>query len=152
MSHNPDEQFGEPSDEAFEVDMSDVPTEEERYRLPPGEYDAVCVDVEHHTSKSSGKKSYKWTWEVHGQDRMLTVYDYTSLAKAAMWRLSQVTTALGVGGAGSVVKFTPRQVIGKRVRMVLKDDEPYQGKVKSRVDTVMPHPKGATPDDADLPF
>lgn len=149
MTHDPDEQFaGIGEDEFFEQDLTGVPSEEDRFRLPPGEYEAVVEDVEHYIGKSSGKKSYKWTFLVSSKDRDLTVYLYTSLDPKAAWRLGQVTSALGVGGTGSVVKFSRRQVVGRRVLVELKDEDPYNGMVKSGISVVKPHPKGPKREEA----
>jgi hypothetical protein len=105
--------------------------------------------VERHRSDKSGNLSWKWTFLVDGK---ITLYLYTSLAPKAAWRRAQVTKALGLGGAGTVVKFKPSDVRGRRVTVHLEDGEPYKGRVKSDITEVMPHPDGWKAKKEEAPF
>jgi hypothetical protein len=121
--------------EAFEVDLSTV--EEASYAIPDGNYKAKCIDVTQEVSKS-GNPMFVWQFElVEGQYAGRQFKSWTAITPAAMWKVAEIVTSLGVGQQGQVVKFKRGDVIGKLCGLTMEQDE-YNGKMTSKVAKVIP--------------
>lgn len=112
-------------------------------RIPPGDYEAVLASVEKGYTKTDGCPKYDWTFFVIDkradgfQPRPLV----TKLAPNTKWTFRLVVSALGLGQPGQKGRFSKEQAVGRRCIIRLVDDE-YNGQISSKIDRVMPHPKG----------
>lgn len=123
------------ANDAFEVDLSDV--QENSYSIPDGTYRAKCTDVQQDVSKS-GNPMFVWDFTIiEGQYAGRTFKSWTAITPAAMWKVAETVTALGVGQTGQVVKFKRGDVVGKECGIVIEQDE-YNGKTSSKIANVIP--------------
>lgn len=82
------------------------------------------------TSKKSGEKMQKVTFEVYpatGKPRLLDAY-YT--AKSSLWQYKKLATALGKDADFKAKKFNAAELIGVNLRLelVIKEDKQYGDK------------------------
>lgn len=119
--------------DSFEVDLTDV---SEGYTIPDGTYPAQCIDVQQEVSKS-GNPMFVWDFIISSGDyKDRTFKLWTAITPAAMWKVAEVVTALGVGQSGQTVKFKRGDVLNKPCGLVIETDE-YNGKPTSRISRVM---------------
>lgn len=147
MSISPEDTFLGDDEAAFEADLS----EETGKVIPEGEYEVVCFDVERKVS-STGNPMFVWKFKAPGKGRNFEFTYYTALSKAAMFKVAETLSALGVGKPGEKVSFTKRQVIGRRAIAVVKTEE-FNGSEGSKIGRLKPHPQGPVrePGGDDLP-
>ena len=127
--------FGTPTtnlDNTFELDLTQV---EQKVLLPEGEYIGKLIDIEKTTSKA-GNPMWVWTFAVAagpfaGEELKL----FTAVTPAAMWKLTETLEALGLGKAGSIVKFTPADVLGVKAILHVQHDE-YEGKPRPSLNKI----------------
>lgn len=127
-------QSSAPSNDAFEVDLSDV--QDQSYAIPDGTYKAKCIEVSQDVSKS-GNPMFVWEFEIaDGQYAGRTFKSWTAITPAAMWKVAETVIALGIGQQGQVVKFKRQDVLNKECGLVIEQDE-YNGKPTSRISRVI---------------
>lgn len=127
-------QSSAPSNDAFEVDLSDV--QDQSYAIPDGTYKAKCIEVTQDVSKS-GNPMFVWEFELtKGQYAGRTFKSWTAITPAAMWKVAETVIALGIGQQGQVVKFKRQDVLNKECGLVMEQDE-YNGKPTSRISRVI---------------
>lgn len=127
-------QSSAPSNDAFEVDLSDV--QDQSYAIPDGTYKAKCIEVSQDVSKS-GNPMFVWEFEItEGQYVGRTFKSWTAITPAAMWKVAETVIALGIGQQGQVVKFKRQDVLNKECGLVIEQDE-YNGKPTSRISRVI---------------
>lgn len=127
-------QSSAPSNDAFEVDLSDV--QDQSYAIPDGTYKARCIEVSQDVSKS-GNPMFVWEFELtDGQYAGRTFKSWTAITPAAMWKVAETVIALGIGQQGQVVKFKRQDVLNKECGLVIEQDE-YNGKPTSRISRVI---------------
>ena len=118
----------------FDLDLSDVTN---YFIIPDGDYKVVCVDVEQSVSQA-GNPQFVWTFSIEdGKYKGKEFKQFTALTPAAMWKVAETVTALGVGAAGERVKFTRATVVGKKCIATIEETE-YKGKVNSSIIKVSP--------------
>jgi uncharacterized protein DUF669 len=135
----------EPSKKTMRIDFGGVP-EERRQRgrhIPEGEYAAKIV---------SWKKRYKdddktnvpylqWVIQVaDGKYKGVPLYENTSLKKDALFNLRNLIYAATDGKrnvAGKTVEFNPDALVGKRICIVVEDNE-YNNTIRSQIADVRP--------------
>ena len=123
-------QSSAPSNDAFEVDLSDV--QDQSYAIPDGTYKAKCIEVSQDVSKS-GNPMFVWEFQItEGQYTGRTFKSWTAITPAAMWKVAETVIALGIGQQGQVVKFKRQDVLNKECGLVMEQDE-YNGKPTSRI-------------------
>jgi len=131
--------FGKKSAASFEIDLSDVP--ESGFYVEPGEYGVKVIGCEKGMSKA-GKPMI--TWEVallDGPRPGMQLKTWTVLTPEAMWKVADFFEALGVGKRGDKLTIDPTKIIGRRAIAVVQDDE-YNGKTVSRLQSLLAHPEG----------
>lgn len=127
-------QSSAPSNDAFEVDLSDV--QDQSYAIPDGTYKAKCIEVSQDVSKS-GNPMFVWEFQlIEGQYTGRTFKSWTAITPAAMWKVAETVIALGIGQQGQVVKFKRQDVLNKECGLVIEQDE-YNGKPTSRISRVI---------------
>ena len=134
--------FGKPANEdVFEFEF---PAAGSGSRIEASDdYIGKCISVTKSVSKS-GNDMLVWGFVVtkgphSGRDFTL----YTALTPAAMWKVAETMLAFGVEGEeGDKMRIRAKDLIGVSVRMRIVDDE-YNGRPTSKIDGVLPHPKGA---------
>lgn len=138
--------FGAPAEDDDNFSVKAESEEMEVLRIPEGTYRGKCINVEKGTSKSSGNPMWTWTFVIMGQRKAgHTELDtkfagkeyklYTVITPQAMWKLREVIAAVTGKACGKDINFTKQDVIGREVRMSMKDDT-YQGVEKSKLDKV----------------
>lgn len=118
------------SDQSFEVDLTGVNT---GFVIPDGEYIVVLVDVEQGVSKADNPQ-YIWTFEVvdHPQHNGWELKVFTALTPAAMWKVAETVEALGIGATGQTIRFNRSDVVGRRCRAYVQEQE-YNDQVRSQI-------------------
>lgn len=118
----------------FEVDLSEVSNSS---AIPEGTYKVRCIEVEQAVSQS-GNPMFVWTFTIiEGQYQGKDYKVYTATTPAALWKVAEVVTALGVGQSGQVVKFKRSDVLNKECGAVIEDTE-YQGSTRSTISRIVP--------------
>lgn len=97
-----------------------------------------------------------WVWKIiDGPEKSTgSVYDRTSLKEDALWKLRNVLQdLLGKQIPKKALNIDLAKYAGKRIGATLEDDEPYKGKIKSRIAYTFPasefESKKAAADDSD---
>lgn len=107
-------------DEEFSVDLSD-PTV--TGMIPAGEYAARLVALETSYSQAGNKM---WVWDFALLNSPIdtgTMRLWTALTPAAMWKVIETLTALGLGSAGEPAKFNKSDALNRLCRVVVKFDQ-----------------------------
>ena len=119
----------------FDVDLTDV--KESSYIIPDGDYQVKCVDVEQAVSQA-GNPQFVWTFAIiDGEHKDMEFKSFTALTPAAMWKVAETVTALGLGSVGTKVKFSRSEVLGKRCIATIEESE-YKGVVRSTIANLRP--------------
>lgn len=125
-------QPAQPQDQ-FEVDLTNVTNGN---NIPSGNYRVRCIDVTQETSKQ-GNPMFAWTFViVDGAYAGKEFKYFTAMTPAAIWKVSEVVTALGIGAAGQVVRFSRAQVVNRECVAEIEDDD-YNGQTRSVIKSVM---------------
>ena len=122
------------TNDSFEVDLNEV--ESIGFVIPDGTYRIKCIDVEQTVSKG-GNPMFVWSFEISdGPHKGFSLKSFTAITPAAMWKVAETVIALGIGQAGTTVKFKRSDVIGKECGAVVEQTE-YNGNVRSQISRVM---------------
>jgi hypothetical protein len=79
-----------------------------------------------------------WTFTIQVVDRASATYPCrVTLNEESMWKVRELLVACGMTVPKKRIKVDPEKLIGKELGMVLEDDE-YEGKMKSVIDSVFP--------------
>ena len=114
--------------ESFEVDLTNATSG--GFTVPDGNYRVKCVEIEQSVSQG-GNPMFVWTFEIsEGPNTGFQSKVFTAITPAAMWKVAETVIALGVGQAGSVVKFNRSDVIGKECGAYFEQSE-YKGNNRS---------------------
>jgi hypothetical protein len=142
----------------MKVDLTGVEAWEGAVILPPGEY---LVEVDDATEETSGSGHPQIKFEmraVGGEQEGGTIRDWVTITAQSLGRVKQVLDALGVADLDTVVSFEPAELVGKRCRIVVRN-EMYEGKERTKVKAYQPagaatngHAAPTGTDVADLPF
>src|SRR5688500_6279323 len=160
---NPDDITGS-DDEEFDLPEHDPEADSgSKYRFTEGDYGVVLVNMKKEKSKA-GNPMIVWTFRAEddsGVDTTLRFDIYTALTPKAMWKVHEVARALGLRGEGETgaVRIKKAEALGRRALGDLKAasyiHEDKQKKISTRLQNVVPHPKGFGPVELgpdDLPF
>lgn len=110
-----------------------------------GEYEAVLINVEDTTSKSSGKPMQVWTWEVYHPDgRKQEIKDYVVIP-AATFKIKQLAQALGKDKEFAAGTFQADDNINCNVTAVLTIDKQEGYDDKNKVGRVKSLARASTP-------
>ena len=126
------------------ADFSTVKTGEV---LPEGDYELIVDEVEEVEPREKGKYPYlKWTFKVaDGENEGRKLFDNTSLAPAALWRLRALLVALGFTVPKGTMEVDLDELPGTRCAAAVIHEK-YEGKNKARISEFYPSRSG---DDAD---
>lgn len=105
--------------------------------LEAGPYQAKVLDVS--LSEKAGPSGYHSViidWQVLEPKRKVR-FDRYSLSPAALWRLKQVMTTLGLDVPEGEFEIDPAELKGLEATIVLKVEE-YNGRENNRVEEVKP--------------
>jgi len=118
-----------------------------------GKHPAKVIDFEKSTSKT-GNPLYIWQFLItSGDSEGIEVRFWTSLLPQARWKTVQTLEAVGVKAAGTVARFTQKDIIGKPCIIDVIHDE-YDNRTTHKVDRVYPADEAAVraaKPDADKP-
>lgn len=135
--------FSSPAeDEVIEIT---IPEGAESGQIPKGDqYIGRLMGVIQETSKGSGNPMLTWAFEMYeGEFAGMDFTMWTPLTDNAIWKLSDTLTALGVKWEpGTKVRIDPKALKNTLVRMDIKDDT-YEGRTRSKLNKILPHPDGA---------
>jgi hypothetical protein len=104
-------------------------------RLPEGDYRAKVVSVEDHKSKND-KEGWKFVISPIDYPRATYAY-YTDFEVKNAWKIRALIVACGLNAPKKRLAVDPNRLVGKELGISLEDDE-YEGKAKSTIDTVFP--------------
>jgi len=137
--------FSKPREEdVFEIDLTGM-AEGGAVLIPEGQYEAVCVEVKHGYAKSSGNPQWIWRFAIaKGPHAGVELLYYTALTPGALWKVSEVVTALGLGQPGQKVSFSKEQARNRRCLIEVVTDT-YNNQKRSTIAQVLPHPQGPGP-------
>lgn len=136
--------FGVPQDDDFSFDMTGVDLNA-NFRIPAGDYVGKLVALEKGTSKA-GNPQWIWTFAItHGEYAGKEFKLFTALTPAAAWKVAETLLALGLGEAGSSVKFKRQDALNRRCILHIVDDT-YNGQERSTLEKILPHPDGPGPE------
>lgn len=117
----------------LKVDMRKEESGGGRFRVAEGDYRFKLKKVESGTSENSGNPMLIWYWEgVEGKVEGKILKDYTTLTPKSLWKVRSILEALGMDVPKKVISIPLKKLVGKEVGITLGDDEPYEGKIKSR--------------------
>lgn len=124
------------------VDMSEV---EARVTLPEGDYRLKVADI---SQEEGANADYlKWKWEVtEGKFKGKNIYDNTSLAPQALWRLANLLTTLGIDVPKGELDLDFDEIIGLEVQGMVEHED-YEGRPQARLSDFYPVDGDAAADD-----
>lgn len=137
----PAQNFGKPSkDEVFEFEIP----EGSDGIIPPGDYEGRLVGLNKQISKNSGNPMWVWNFVItKGPHAGMDFPVFTSLTQNALWKLTETLAGLGLPHeSGEKAKFSKSDAIGRMAILRIVTGN-YQGKDRSEIQTLLPHPKGA---------
>jgi len=103
---------------------------------PVGDYPLLVTKVEE--TESVEKKNPMWVFTLQLEEDKSATYPYRCLfAENQLWKLRNLCVAAGINVPKKKVKLDPNKLVGKRIGGQLEDDE-YEGKMRSVVETVFP--------------
>jgi len=121
-------------EESYEEDFTDIggfPMAEE------GNHHAKVIDFEKSESKS-GNPQYVWQFRITaGESKDIEIRYWTSLLPQARWKAAETLDAIGIGAAGSIARFSKRDVLGRPCIIEVVHDT-YDGKLNHKVQKVHP--------------
>ncbi|HXK40442.1 MAG TPA: hypothetical protein VJ837_06450 [Candidatus Paceibacterota bacterium] len=129
-------------DEVIEVV---IPEGADSGKIPSSDkYIGQLLGLVYGESENSGNPMITWTFTVYkGEFRGMDFNLWTTLTENSMWKLGDTLAALGVKyEPGIKVKIDPTKLKGTLVRMKIVDDK-WEGRDRSKLAAVLPHPDGA---------
>jgi len=133
--------FGKPADD--EVTEILIPEGAESGKIPADDqYIGRCLGFIQEESKKSGNPMLTWTFTMEEGDFIGMDFTlWTPMTANAMWKLADTLTALGVKWEPGVpLSLRSKDVKNVLVRMKIVD---YEGRDRSKLQTILPHPDGA---------
>lgn len=106
-------------------------------QVPEGDYAATIVKVEDAKAKGDNGDMYVFTIKLNKFSQNSYAY-YCKITDNQLWKLRNIAVAAGLNIPKKRLKFDPNKVVGKQIGVTMIDDDPYEGKVKSVVDSVFP--------------
>jgi hypothetical protein len=127
----------------FEEDFTEV--ESGFPMAEPGLHHAKVIDFE--KSESSSKNpQYVWQFRITaGNSKDIEIRHWTSLLPQARWKVAQTLDAVGIKAAGSIARFTKKDILGRPCIIEVIHDT-YEGRLNHKVLRVHP------PDESSIKF
>jgi Protein of unknown function (DUF669) len=114
------------------------------FHIPEGDYRMKVISAEKGTSKNDNEQ-IEWKFEgLEGKAKGKKFYFYTTLTPESLWKLGQTLEALGLQVPDSSMDIDLEELIDLECIGVVEDDE-YQGKVKSKLQSVTAVEEEETP-------
>lgn len=111
--------------------------------LPEGEYVAIIKNVIANKSKAGNPQ---WVFTISPEEHPGATYPYyCTLSAEQAWKIKLILSGVGVSVPKSVKQINASKLIGKKLGIILEDDE-YNGKMKSIIDTIIPVADVVSPD------
>ena len=109
---------------------------EARVTLPEDDYRVKVAEI---TQEEGQNADYlKWKWEVvEGKFAGKFIYDNTSLAPQALWRLANLLTAMGVDVPDDDLELDFEELVGMEVMAVVHHED-YEGRAQAKVSDYYP--------------
>lgn len=101
--------------------------------VPEGQYHVVIEDAETTTSRNGNPMIVVYLRISGGASDGLNIVDRLTMSENAMFRVVGFLQALGMPTPKKRLSVPLRQIIGRRVDVVLGDGDPYNGVTKSEV-------------------
>ena len=121
--------------ESFEEDFTGV--DNDFPMAEPGLHHAKVIDFERSESKS-GNPQYVWQFRITaGASKDVEIRFWTSLLPQARWKTAETLDAIGIAAAGSIARFTKRDILGRPCILEVIHDT-YDGKLNHKVQKVHP--------------
>lgn len=145
---------------AYKVDFGGVegePGRRKRPRIKEGDYLCKIVSVERKKNKAGDAYYFSWKFQVIEDSRGnkkaagTPLYYNTSLKPAALFNLRNLIFAASDGKTnvtGKALNFDPNKLVGKKIGVVVEDDE-YEGKMRSSAEDIMPVSAMVSEEDSD---
>jgi hypothetical protein len=103
---------------------------------PPGDYKAKIQSVATVKVKSGDNKGQtQWLWTIRCESG--TYPYYTGFQENVLWKIRNLFTSAGVAIPKKRVNLDPNKIVGKAIGVSLDDDE-YEGKMRSKIMSVIP--------------
>lgn len=119
--------------------------------VPPGTYTVVVSDVEEDKSKAGNAMLNVWYDVVGGDNDGATLIDRLVVSEKSLFRWVGFMSATGLPTPKKRLKIDTAKFVGRKLRIVVEDGEPYNGRVKSEVRGYMPLPSAANGKAEDAP-
>jgi hypothetical protein len=134
---------------SYKVDFSGVegePGRRRRVRIPEGDYLCKITKVERRKKEGGTSYYFNWTFQIieaaNGSEKYkgTPLYYVTSLKPEALFNLRNLIFAASDGKTnvtGRSINFDPQKLVGKRIGVIVEDDE-YEGKIRSVAVDIQP--------------
>jgi hypothetical protein len=135
--------FGRPMEDETVTIL--IPEGAESGKIPADDqYIGRCLGFVKELSQSSGNPMLTWVFQIEeGEFAGMDFTLWTPLVDTTMWKVMDTLTALGIPWKpGTPLDLNPKQVKNILVRMRIVDDN-FQGRDRSKLQAVLPHPDGA---------
>lgn len=103
-------------------------------RIPENDYAAKIVKAKFERSAEKDTPGIRITFKItEGKYSGKKVPDSLWITPRSLWRIRSLLEALGVEVPKSILKLPLKPLVGKDLGITVTDDEPYNGRIKSRV-------------------
>jgi hypothetical protein len=124
------------TEDTFELDGLDEI--DSKFLVPDGDYKMKVTDVVKDVSKAGNPM---WIWDfaiTAGPEAGKEFKLWTAITAGALWKLVQVLAAIGLhDGKSKKVRFSRSEAIGRECMGTLQQEE-YNGRMSSKIDSVRP--------------
>jgi Protein of unknown function (DUF669) len=105
--------------------------------IPPGEYGVKVVSAEW-TESNAGNAMIAWILQgTTGKAKGKKFYYYTTDTPDSVWKMKDSIEAIGIEVPDGELDVDPSEFVDLEAVAIVSDDE-YQGKIKSKVDSLRP--------------
>ena len=103
-------------------------------RLPENDYAVKIVKAKFGRSAEKDTPGITVTFKItEGKYKGKKITDSLWITPRSLWRVRSLLESLGVEVPKSILKLPLKPLVGKELGITVTDDEPYQGRIKSRV-------------------
>jgi len=133
--------FGKPTNENTDDDNFEFNVEDElnKFRIPEGEYQAKCVAL---TKSESKAGNAMWVFDfaitTTGEQAGKELKVWCALTPAALWKLTETTTALGFPPIDGKLSFKHANIINKTCKIEVVTEKDNQGNPRTNIKRCLP--------------
>lgn len=106
-------------------------------KVDEGEYDVMVMDAEMREASTGNPMLMVWFKITTGEYRNTVVVDRITITDRSLWRIEGFLSACRIPTPSEQLSIPVKQLINRRLRVLLKDGDEYQGRVKSEVKDYM---------------